>query len=89
MHVISVTDLSQQDALRAASRIRRVTGHWSKSDADEQENLSKSVSLVGGRLSFLNRVSKSKDVVQMAEHMMEVEKAWILSQIGMVWFDLD
>jgi len=42
------------------------------------------MSLVGGRLSYLNKVSKSRDMLGMAKHLLEVEKAWLLSQIGLI-----
>jgi len=31
----------------------------------------------------LNKISKSKDMRGMADHLLDVEKAWLLSQIGM------
>ena len=40
------------------------------------------MSLVGGRLSYLNKVARSKDMIGMARHLLEVEKGWLLSQIG-------
>jgi AAA+ ATPase superfamily predicted ATPase len=69
----------------------------------EPEELKQTLSLVGGRLSYLNKVgpilrtlqstfkrakyqvSKSKDMIGMAKHLLEVEKAWLLSQIGEYW----
>jgi hypothetical protein len=40
------------------------------------------ISLVGGRLSFLNRICHAKDMLAMARHLLAVEKAWLLSRIG-------
>ncbi|KAF8911485.1 hypothetical protein CPB84DRAFT_920164 [Gymnopilus junonius] len=80
MHVISVYDLNNQEALQAASRMRYNAG---RSTADP-EDLSSAVSYVGGRLAYLNKVSKAKDMVGMAKHLLEVEKAWLLSQIGLI-----
>ncbi|KAF9529699.1 hypothetical protein CPB83DRAFT_247920 [Crepidotus variabilis] len=85
MHVLSISDLSPREAFQAASRIRQSTSKYSAtSTPEEQEQLQEAISLVGGRLSYLNKVSKSKNVLKMAEHLMEVEKAWILSQIGLI-----
>ncbi|KAF6760221.1 hypothetical protein DFP72DRAFT_883554 [Ephemerocybe angulata] len=80
MHVMSVTDLTQEDARKALTRIRRDANKGSVSDSDVLET----VDVIGGRLSYLNRVAKSKEMVEMAKHMMTVEKGWILSRIGLI-----
>ena len=50
--VISVTDLDNRESLHAATRIRRSAGRAPA----EPEELKTVVSLVGGRLSYLNKV---------------------------------
>ncbi|PPQ87484.1 hypothetical protein CVT25_008220 [Psilocybe cyanescens] len=80
MHVISVYDLDTEEALHAAARMRRSTGRYAIESAEFKD----AVAFVGGRLSYLNKVSKSKDMVGMAKHLLEVEKAWLLSQIGLI-----
>ncbi|PPQ64938.1 hypothetical protein CVT26_015658 [Gymnopilus dilepis] len=80
MHVISIYDLNTQESLQAASRMRRAAN---RPPADP-EDLKTAVSFVGGRLAYLNKVSKAKDMVGMARHLLEVEKAWLLSQIGLI-----
>lgn len=50
--VISVSDLDTREALHAATRIRRSAGRAPA----EPEELKTVVSLVGGRLSYLNKV---------------------------------
>lgn len=42
------------------------------------------VNMVGGRLSYLNKISRSKDMINTAEHMLAVEKEWLMSQIGLI-----
>ena len=42
------------------------------------------ISIVGGRLSYLGKVAKAKDMKEHAEHMLAVEKAWLRSQIGLI-----
>jgi len=42
------------------------------------------ISIVGGRLSYLGKTSKAKDMVEHATSMLAVEKAWLLSQIGLI-----
>lgn len=48
------------------------------------DDLAEAVSTVGGRLLYLNKVSKARNAVEMAKHMLSVEKAWLLSQIGLI-----
>lgn len=42
------------------------------------------VKLVGGRPSYLNKASKAIDMIAHAEHLLAVEKAWLLSQTGLI-----
>lgn len=42
------------------------------------------ISTVGGRLSYLGKTSKSKDMVEHANLLLAVEKAWLQSQIGLI-----
>jgi hypothetical protein len=49
---MSISDLNEKEALRAASHIR---SNWKLEPANE-EDLEEIVSLVGGRLSHLNQV---------------------------------
>ena len=52
--------------------------------AEDTEACQQAVSIVGGRLSYLSRVCKANDMVQEARRMLTVEKAWLLSQIGLI-----
>ncbi|KAJ7287228.1 hypothetical protein C8J57DRAFT_579886 [Mycena rebaudengoi] len=80
MHVMSIYDLDTKEALHAATRMHINT----KRKNVDPEAVMGAVSIVGGRLSYLNKVSKSKDMVDMARHLLAVEKAWLLSQIGLI-----
>ena len=42
------------------------------------------VRLVGARLTYLGKVAKAADMIKHAEHLLVVEKAWLLSQIGLI-----
>ncbi|KAJ7772141.1 hypothetical protein DFH07DRAFT_803875 [Mycena maculata] len=80
MHVMSVYDLNNKEALHAATRM-----HMSvKQRNATQSTVAEAVSIVGGRLAYLNRVARSKDMVDMAKHLLSTEKAWLLSQIGLI-----
>ncbi|KAG6813513.1 hypothetical protein H0H92_010217 [Tricholoma furcatifolium] len=70
MHVLSIRDLDHHESLHAATRIR----HDSRRATASPEELKKSVALI----------AKAKDTVEMSEHLKNVEKAWLLSQIGLI-----
>lgn len=78
MQVLSIYDLDTREAHQAISSIRKNTRRFSQDDVKE------AVSIVGGRLSFLNKVAKSKDMVHTAKYLLSLEKGWLLSQIGLI-----
>ncbi|KAF8633274.1 hypothetical protein AX17_004449 [Amanita inopinata Kibby_2008] len=80
MTVMSISDLNDTEALRAASRFRLYSNRGLASETDLREV----VSLVGGRLSYLNQVSRAKDMIGKAMHILSIEKGWLLSQIGLI-----
>ncbi|KAF8070744.1 hypothetical protein FPV67DRAFT_1414129 [Lyophyllum atratum] len=80
MHVLSICDLDTKGSLHAATRMRMS----SRREAATPDEIREAVTLIGGRLSYLNRVAKSKDMVAMANHLKSVEQAWLLSQIGLI-----
>src|ERR1700753_1544537 len=80
MHVLSVYDLDNEEAVRASVNIRRS----SKRGKETLETIREAVSIVGGRLSYLSRVSKAHDMLGMANHLKTVEKGWLLSRIGLI-----
>ncbi|KAK0454662.1 hypothetical protein EV421DRAFT_433248 [Armillaria borealis] len=79
MHVLSIYDLDMKEALHACTRMRIDLGQKVKSQVVQD-----AVSIVGGRLSYLNKISKSKDMLDMAKQLLSIEKAWLLSQIGLI-----
>ena len=78
--VVSVYDLSRQDSLTAAVRMR----HNSRRSRAPHEAFEEAYRIVGGRLTYLGKVTKAADMVEYAKHMLAVEKAWLLSQIGLI-----
>ena len=52
--------------------------------APVEDTLTQAISLIGGRLSYLNRVSRARDMVEMARHMLAIEKGWLLGRIGLI-----
>ncbi|KAF5380356.1 hypothetical protein D9615_004695 [Tricholomella constricta] len=69
MHVLSIYDLDSNESLHAATRMR-----MNRRAAASPEQIRAAVSLV----------AKAKDMVDMANHLKSVEKAWLLSQIGLI-----
>jgi hypothetical protein len=77
---MTVYDLSPEEAQDACRRMR-----YSRSfPSPSQETLAQATSLLGGRLAYLNRVSRSHDIMEMARDMLAVEKGWLLSRIGLI-----
>lgn len=64
MHVLSVSDLEQPDAVKAVTRIRIDANKVPIVPDDVQET----VNTVGGRLSYLNRVSYTQWCVEADTH---------------------
>lgn len=85
MLTLSVFDLKPREALQAARRLRCKYRHLSPNElVEDEETLSKALSYVGGRLSFISKMAKGDDIVEMAKYMVQREKGWLLSQIGLI-----
>lgn len=80
MQVISIYDLSFNEAAQAFERMRYKAGRPPVSD----KTMKSILDYTGGRLSYLNRVAREKDPISMAEHIMSTEKSWLLGQIGLI-----
>ncbi|TDL23030.1 hypothetical protein BD410DRAFT_769446 [Rickenella mellea] len=80
MHVLSIYDLNANESLQAARRMRASTGR----PMEGVNVFQKALSYVGGRLSYINKVSRARDMVDMAQHLLVNEKGWLLSQIGLI-----
>ena len=80
MHVVSVYDLDNKEAIQASMNMRRNSNR----ERETVETVREAVSIVGGRLSYLSRVSKARDMLEMANHLKDVEKGWLLSRIGLI-----
>ena len=78
--MFSVYDLDHKEAIQASMNMRRN----SKREMESVETVREAVSIVGGRLSYLSRVSKARNMLEMANHLKDVEKGWLLSRIGLI-----
>ncbi|KAH8828391.1 hypothetical protein DL96DRAFT_1174418 [Flagelloscypha sp. PMI_526] len=80
MHVVNIYDLDGNEAMHAAGRLRRNT----RLPSAPQSIFKEVVSMVGGRLAYLSKVTKSHDMIAAAKSMLDIEKAWLLSQVGLI-----
>ncbi|OAQ71758.1 ATPase domain-containingprotein [Purpureocillium lilacinum] len=85
MEVLPVTDLPKAQAISALHkyRMRYFGEHVPKARLEEVYDR------VGGRLSFLNRVAKSRDMLGTCERIKETEKKWFLNQCWILGSEMD
>lgn len=76
MEILPVLDLPKDHAIEALKQYR---GKYYK-EAPDQKILTAVYNKVGGRLSFLNRVAKSPDMLKVCEEICQVEKTWFLNK---------
>lgn len=88
MEVLAVGDLARGPALDALRRYRaRYFGEEPSEVGDAI--LDQVYERVGGRLAFLNRVARSKDMLGMCDAICEVEKRWFLNQCWILGEEMD
>ena len=59
----------------------RLASHRPK---EPEEAYKTAVSIVGGRLAYLNKVARNPDMLMHVTNMLKMEKAWLQSQIGLI-----
>lgn len=85
MEVLPITDLPKQQAITALKAYRRRYF----GELRPHEHFEQVYEKVGGRLNFLNRVAKSKDMFAMCEKIKEIEKKWFLNQCWILGSEMD
>ncbi|KAK2609599.1 hypothetical protein N8I77_003094 [Diaporthe amygdali] len=85
MEVLSVQDLPKAPATAALKRYRARYFQERLSDDMATQIYDK----VGGRLTFLNRVAKSIDMLKTCDDIMEVEKTYFLNQCWILGMEMD
>lgn len=85
MDVLSIVDLPKLHATQALANYRRKYFQEELSP----EILEKVYDRVGGRLSFLNRVAKSKDMFKTCDDIFRTEKTWFLNQCWILGEEMD
>ncbi|KAK1829348.1 hypothetical protein QBC39DRAFT_373838 [Podospora conica] len=85
MEVLAVTDLPKNYAMKA---LRNYRTKYFGDHADEAK-LEEVYDRVGGRLNFLNRVAKSKDMFETCDEIKRMEKTWFLNQCWILGGEMD
>jgi hypothetical protein len=85
MEVTPVGDLSKDASIAALQRYRRKF----RNEETPATILEEVYDKIGGRLTFLNRVAKSKDMIKTCDEICRVEKTWFLNQCGLLGMDMD
>ncbi|KAG8950475.1 hypothetical protein FRC04_007490 [Tulasnella sp. 424] len=80
MHVISVKDLSGDESLGTLRHLRQQ--HFGK--AEDDSVLREVLKTSGGRLSRLNTLARESNLLEAAANMLNNEKGWLLSVIGLI-----
>ena len=85
MEVLSIHDLKKAPAMEVLRKYRlRYFGENISSEQQEEV-----YDKVGGRLSFLSRVAKAKDMMAACESIKEIEKKWFLNQCWILGSEMD
>lgn len=86
MHVIPVPDLGRTQAISALVRYRM---RYFDEDPPHSDILEQVYQKVGGRLSFLNRVAKSRDMLKTCDDICRTEKTWFLNKCWILGEPMD
>lgn len=86
MEVTAVLDLPKDRALTALSSYR---AKYFPEQSCSSQILEKVYGEVGGRLNYLNRVAKSKDMLKTCRHICSDEKTWFLNKCGILGESMD
>ncbi|KAH7135174.1 hypothetical protein B0J11DRAFT_517763 [Dendryphion nanum] len=85
MEITQVNDLPKDRAMQALKNYRMK--YWQ--ELTSPKLLEDVYDRIGGRLTFLNRVAKSQDMIKMCDHICEMEKTWFLNNCGILGEEMD
>lgn len=85
MEVHQIKDLTKDRAMQAL-RNYRMKYHGERTPASVLEEV---YDKIGGRLTFLNRVAKSDDMIAKCNHICEMEKIWFLNNCAILGEEMD
>ncbi|CZR57671.1 uncharacterized protein PAC_07560 [Phialocephala subalpina] len=85
MEITQISDLPKSQAMSALARYRQKYFQ----ETPSSDILSEVYSRVGGRLTFLNRVAKSKDMLETCDKIIDTERRWFLNQCWILGMEMD
>ncbi|QSZ33433.1 hypothetical protein DSL72_005001 [Monilinia vaccinii-corymbosi] len=85
MEVTTISDLPRALAVSALQRYRQKY----YSETPSPEILDEVYDRVGGRLTFLNRVAKSSDMLETCNNIIDSERRWFLNQCWILGMEMD
>lgn len=85
MEVHQIKDLCKDRAMQALRNYRMKYWGEKPSESILQEVYDK----IGGRLTFLNRVAKSQNMIDMCDHICEMERIWFLNNCAILGEEMD
>lgn len=85
MHVMPIMDLSKARAMQALKNYRVRY----RNDDPSPSVLEQVYDKVGGRISYLSRVAKSRDMLATCDEICRLEKTWFLNQCWILGAEMD
>ncbi|SMY24319.1 unnamed protein product [Zymoseptoria tritici ST99CH_1A5] len=85
MNVIRILDLNKSKSIAALQNYRLKY----RNDSPSMEILEQVYDKVGGRMSYLNKVAKSNDMLRTADDICRSEKTWFLNQCWILGEEMD
>jgi hypothetical protein len=85
MEVHQIKDLTKDRAMQALRNYRMK--YWNERTPNSV--LEEVYDKIGGRLTFLNRVAKSEDMLAKCDHICEMEKIWFLNNCAILGEEMD
>ncbi|QRV73664.1 hypothetical protein RhiJN_01678 [Ceratobasidium sp. AG-Ba] len=82
MQTFSIKDLTPNEAFESLKSLRADSIGAEKLESDEI--LATAADVTGGRLSYISKLARSRDIMQQAKKLKHVERAWILTNIGLI-----
>ncbi|QRV73663.1 hypothetical protein RhiJN_01677 [Ceratobasidium sp. AG-Ba] len=82
MQTFSIKDLTPNEAFESLKRLRRDAVENGSLESDEV--LAKAADVTGGRLAYLSKLARSRDIMHQAARLRHGEKAWLLTHIGLI-----
>lgn len=82
MSVLTVRDLTKSETIKAIRKERQTL--WKEDRREDDHEIEKLWKMVGGRIGYLSWCMKHKDMLHAAQILLQREKQWLLSRIGLI-----